>query len=76
MKVSIELLDVNDYLCDKFKGRWKLDKWSLIRMSDIVVGQYMIAASAFGDFPLTLGKKREVTNIVYMGQGEPLYNWK
>ncbi|RUS18969.1 Cfr family radical SAM protein [Endogone sp. FLAS-F59071] len=41
-----------------------------------VVGQYMIAASVFGDFPLTLGKKREVTNIVYMGQGEPLYNWK
>ncbi|RUO96408.1 radical SAM enzyme, Cfr family [Jimgerdemannia flammicorona] len=47
-----------------------------------VVGQYMIAASAFGDFPIVDGKrradgkKREVSNFVFMGQGEPLYNFK
>ncbi|KAI8877733.1 ribosomal RNA large subunit methyltransferase N [Backusella circina FSU 941] len=41
-----------------------------------VVGQYMIAAERSGDFPLKEDKKRVVSNMVFMGQGEPLYNWK
>ncbi|KAI8378936.1 cfr family radical SAM enzyme [Blakeslea trispora] len=41
-----------------------------------VVGQYMIAASESGDFPLKDEKKRMISNMVFMGQGEPLYNWK
>ncbi|KAI8997357.1 cfr family radical SAM enzyme [Pilobolus umbonatus] len=41
-----------------------------------VVGQYMIAAQCSGDFPLSDTKKRTVSNMVFMGQGEPLYNWR
>ncbi|KAI8646540.1 radical SAM enzyme [Parasitella parasitica] len=41
-----------------------------------VVGQYMIAASHSGDFPFRDDKKRTIGNMVFMGQGEPLYNWK
>jgi 23S rRNA (adenine2503-C2)-methyltransferase len=36
----------------------------------------MIAAERSGDFPLKDDKKRVVSNMVFMGQGEPLYNWK
>ncbi|GAB5587928.1 hypothetical protein Unana1_02828 [Umbelopsis nana] len=41
-----------------------------------VVGQYMIAAHSQSDFPLDPLKKRSLSNLVFMGQGEPLYNWK
>ncbi|KAI9486870.1 MAG: radical SAM enzyme, Cfr family [Benjaminiella poitrasii] len=42
-----------------------------------VVGQYMIAASNCNDFPLVVeNKKRTISNMVFMGQGEPLYNWR
>ncbi|CAO3643467.1 unnamed protein product [Cunninghamella blakesleeana] len=41
-----------------------------------VVGQYMIAASKSGDFQLNVNDKRSVSNIIFMGQGEPLYNWR
>ncbi|KAI7870248.1 ribosomal RNA large subunit methyltransferase N [Spinellus fusiger] len=41
-----------------------------------VVGQYMIAAHRSGDFHLCQDTKRTVSNIVFMGQGEPLYNWR
>ncbi|KAH8549824.1 23S rRNA m(2)A-2503 methyltransferase [Umbelopsis sp. PMI_123] len=44
-----------------------------------VVGQYMIAAHSQNDFPLVssqLERKRSLTNLVFMGQGEPLYNWR
>jgi 23S rRNA (adenine2503-C2)-methyltransferase len=41
-----------------------------------VVGQYMIAAHSQKDFPLDPLKKRTVSNLVFMGQGEPLYNWR
>ncbi|KAF7729883.1 hypothetical protein EC973_003617 [Apophysomyces ossiformis] len=41
-----------------------------------VVGQYMISAHGAGDFPLQPGKRRSVCNMVFMGQGEPLYNWR
>lgn len=34
----------------------------------------MIAAKQSGDFPIK--SKRTVSNMVFMGQGEPLYNWK
>lgn len=42
----------------------------------LVVGQYMIAASSSGDFPLEQDKRKSVSNMVFMGQGEPLYNWR
>ncbi|KAJ8658674.1 23S rRNA methyltransferase [Lichtheimia ornata] len=38
-----------------------------------VVGQYMIAAKEANDFNVT---KKTVSNMVFMGQGEPLYNWR
>ncbi|KAI9249807.1 23S rRNA m(2)A-2503 methyltransferase [Helicostylum pulchrum] len=41
-----------------------------------IVGQYMIAASKSGDFPFQDEKRKIVSNMVFMGQGEPLYNWK
>ncbi|KAL0091333.1 radical SAM enzyme, Cfr family [Phycomyces blakesleeanus] len=41
-----------------------------------VVGQYMVAAHRSGDFPLRQDTKRTVSNMVFMGQGEPLYNWR
>jgi 23S rRNA (adenine2503-C2)-methyltransferase len=39
----------------------------------------MIAAHSQNDFPLVssqLERKRSLTNLVFMGQGEPLYNWR
>jgi 23S rRNA (adenine2503-C2)-methyltransferase len=36
----------------------------------------MIAAHSQSDFPLDPLKKRSLSNLVFMGQGEPLYNWK
>ncbi|KAI9265603.1 cfr family radical SAM enzyme [Sporodiniella umbellata] len=39
-----------------------------------VVGQYMMAAKQSNDFPWR--SKRTISNMVFMGQGEPLYNWR
>ncbi|KAG0759527.1 hypothetical protein G6F57_009555 [Rhizopus arrhizus] len=39
-----------------------------------VVGQYMTAAKQSNDFPIR--EKRVISNMVFMGQGEPLYNWR
>lgn len=44
--------------------------------ADEIVGQYMIPAKHYGDLPLTINAQRNVANIVFMGQGEPLYNWR
>ncbi|KAI8097076.1 cfr family radical SAM enzyme [Halteromyces radiatus] len=41
-----------------------------------VIGQYMIAAQRSGDFPIQDNSKRVLSNMVFMGQGEPLYNWR
>ncbi|KAI8090937.1 uncharacterized protein B0P05DRAFT_528042 [Gilbertella persicaria] len=41
-----------------------------------IVGQYMIAASQSGDFPFKDNTRKTISNMVFMGQGEPLYNWK
>jgi len=36
----------------------------------------MIPAKDYGDLPLVKNAQRNVSNIVFMGQGEPLYNWR
>ncbi|KAG0067228.1 hypothetical protein BGZ92_005164 [Podila epicladia] len=41
-----------------------------------IIGQYMIPAKDYGDLPLVKNMQRNVNNIVFMGQGEPLYNWR
>ncbi|KAG0241937.1 hypothetical protein BGW41_005102 [Actinomortierella wolfii] len=41
-----------------------------------IVGQYMIAAKDCHDMPQVPNMQRNVGNIVFMGQGEPLYNWR
>lgn len=41
-----------------------------------IVGQYMIPAKDYGDLPLAVNAQRNVNSIVFMGQGEPLYNWR
>ncbi|KAF9105289.1 hypothetical protein BGX27_009697 [Mortierella sp. AM989] len=41
-----------------------------------IIGQYMIPAKDYGDLPLTKNAQRNVNNIVFMGQGEPFYNWR
>ncbi|KAJ3149441.1 hypothetical protein HDU89_003805 [Geranomyces variabilis] len=41
-----------------------------------ILAQVMLAMRAAGDFPRTQGKRRAVTNIVLMGQGEPLLNYR
>ncbi|KAF9991054.1 hypothetical protein BGZ75_006008 [Mortierella antarctica] len=41
-----------------------------------IVGQYLIPAKDYGDLPLVKNAQRNVSNIVFMGQGEPLYNWR
>jgi len=40
-----------------------------------IVSQFMIARHHMNEFPLT-GDARKISNIVMMGQGEPLYNFK
>ncbi|KAI8971812.1 cfr family radical SAM enzyme [Mycotypha africana] len=40
-----------------------------------IVGQYMIAAHTTHDFESSNNKKT-ISNMVFMGQGEPLYNWR
>jgi 23S rRNA (adenine2503-C2)-methyltransferase len=39
-----------------------------------IVGQVMIARDALSDWPST-GEHRQITNVVMMGMGEPLYNF-
>ncbi|KAF9435892.1 hypothetical protein BGZ76_005309 [Entomortierella beljakovae] len=41
-----------------------------------IVSQYMIQAKDCGDLPLVKNLQRNVNNIVFMGQGEPFYNWR
>lgn len=41
-----------------------------------IVSQYLIPAKDYGDLPLVKNAQRNVSNIVFMGQGEPLYNWR
>ncbi|KAF9971606.1 hypothetical protein BGZ73_005430 [Actinomortierella ambigua] len=41
-----------------------------------IVGQYMIPAKDYHDLPQVPNMQRNVSNIVFMGQGEPLYNWR
>ncbi|KAF9351384.1 hypothetical protein BGX34_000588 [Mortierella sp. NVP85] len=41
-----------------------------------IIGQYMIPAKDYGDLPLVKNAQRNVNNIVFMGQGEPFYNWR
>jgi 23S rRNA (adenine2503-C2)-methyltransferase len=43
--------------------------------SEEIVGQVMIARDALGEWP-SPQDDRQVTNIVLMGMGEPLYNYK
>ncbi|CAG8558752.1 4984_t:CDS:2 [Paraglomus occultum] len=45
-------------------------------LAEEIVGQYMINAAAVDEFPIENLKTRGVSNIVFMGQGEPLYNYK
>jgi 23S rRNA (adenine2503-C2)-methyltransferase len=40
-----------------------------------IVGQVMLAAAALGDFPKQ-PHRRSVTNLVFMGTGEPFYNYR
>ncbi|KAJ3207436.1 hypothetical protein HDU67_007462 [Dinochytrium kinnereticum] len=40
-----------------------------------ILAQVVIAMRELGDFPLAFGKARRLTNIVFMGQGEPLLNY-
>ena len=39
-----------------------------------IVGQLMVARDAFGEWP-SPQEDREITNVVMMGMGEPLYNY-
>ena len=39
-----------------------------------IVGQLMVARDAFGEWP-SPAADREITNVVMMGMGEPLYNY-
>jgi 23S rRNA (adenine2503-C2)-methyltransferase len=39
-----------------------------------IVGQFMLARDSYGEWPSSL-EPRQLTNIVMMGMGEPLYNY-
>lgn len=42
-----------------------------------IIGQLMIGRAAFNDFSAARkALPHVVSNIVFMGQGEPLYNWR
>ena len=43
---------------------------------DEIVGQVLFATSRLNGFPIPISNERVVDNIVFMGQGEPLYNYK
>ena len=40
-----------------------------------IIGQLMLARDAFGEWPTPDDGSRQITNIVLMGMGEPLYNY-
>jgi len=41
-----------------------------------IVGQVMVARDALNEWPATPDGNRQVTNVVMMGMGEPLYNFE
>lgn len=41
-----------------------------------IVGQVMLARDAFGEWPAPLDGSRQLSNVVMMGMGEPLYNYE
>ena len=41
-----------------------------------ILGQFMLARDAFGEWPTPSGGTRMVSNVVFMGMGEPLYNYE
>jgi 23S rRNA (adenine2503-C2)-methyltransferase len=41
-----------------------------------IVSQVMTMRHLLGEFPLTPTGKRSVSNLVFMGEGEPLYNYR
>ncbi len=40
-----------------------------------MVGQFLIARDAYGEWPSPTDESRQISNIVLMGMGEPLYNY-
>ncbi|TPX63224.1 hypothetical protein SpCBS45565_g06784 [Spizellomyces sp. 'palustris'] len=44
--------------------------------SNEILFQVMHAMRSVGDFPLNTGKPRKISNVVMMGQGEPLLNFR
>ena len=40
-----------------------------------IVGQLLIARDAFGEWPTPSDVSRQISNVVLMGMGEPLYNY-
>ncbi|HAP99770.1 23S rRNA (adenine(2503)-C(2))-methyltransferase RlmN [Rhodospirillum rubrum] len=40
-----------------------------------IVGQFMAARDAYGEWPSPTDESRQLSNIVLMGMGEPLYNY-
>ena len=40
-----------------------------------IVGQFMVARDAYGEWPSPVDGGRMISNIVLMGMGEPLYNY-
>lgn len=43
---------------------------------DEILGQVLNAMSSLGEFGLAAHQQRRLSHIVFMGQGEPLYNYK
>lgn len=41
-----------------------------------ILGQFMLARDAFGEWPTPSGGTRLISNVVMMGMGEPLYNYE
>ncbi|MCI5050072.1 MAG: 23S rRNA (adenine(2503)-C(2))-methyltransferase RlmN [Rickettsiales bacterium] len=41
-----------------------------------IVGQVLASCDALGQWPTTDESKRKITNIVFMGMGEPLFNYE
>lgn len=45
-----------------------------------IISQFIVAAKHLGDYPLgkhqTAKQLTSLSNVVFMGQGEPLYNWQ
>jgi 23S rRNA (adenine2503-C2)-methyltransferase len=40
-----------------------------------IIGQFMVARDAYGEWPSPTDEGRMISNIVLMGMGEPLYNY-